>query len=105
MFDTRGDALRLHAPNVAHRHSTRQPGVFAKVFEGAPSQRRAQNVDARPEHDLFAAGQGFLADDLALLLRQGWVPSRGQRDLRGHASGKVVGVTPVSYTHLTLPTI
>ena len=67
---------------------------------------------------IICIGGFFAASEMALVsLREGQIRSLAKRGKRGHTAAKLaqdpnrffsavqIGVTPVSYTHLTLPTI
>ena len=50
-----GNALRLQPLDIWHHHAAGQIGVFAHVLEVAAVERRAVDVDARPQYHVFAA--------------------------------------------------
>ena len=81
MLDARGNATALHSLDVGHRQPRRQKRVFAEILAVAPAQRRAVDVDRRPQQHPRAGAfvRGLLADGLPDLPDQIGVPRRGHQ--------------------------
>ena len=95
MFDTGADALGLLAADVIDGDARGEEGIFAKVFKVAATERRALNVDARAEHDVFVTLLGFLPDDGAVLVGEVGIEGGGEANGGGHGGGEIVAVLEV----------
>src|ERR1039457_7166980 len=91
MFYARGNILRLLAADVTNAHLRREKWIFAEIFKITATERRAQNVDAGPKHDVLPACAGFLADGFAFAEPEFGLPRRRQTNAAGHRRGKIIG--------------
>ena len=66
VLDAGSHSIALHAFYVRHYHLGGQVRIFAHVFEVASVERRAVDVDARSQYDVFLAVACFLADAFAV---------------------------------------
>ena len=63
-----GDIVGLHARDVRDGECAREFRVLAVALEGAPADRRAVQVDGRPEHDVGTLATTLRADERTDLL-------------------------------------
>ncbi len=82
--------MRLHRPDVAHRQARGEKRVLAQVFGIPAVERRAHDVHAGPEHDVFPTLPGLLADHVAIGLRGRGIPRRRQGDPHRQARCEIV---------------
>ena len=78
MFHTGRYTVALHALNVRNDHGRGQERIFAHVFEVAPVERRAIDVDSGTQQHGFVAVAGLFADRLSVSVGQGRIPCRGK---------------------------
>ena len=80
MFDRGHHTLALHARDVCGRRLGRKVGILAVVLEITTAQRRAVDVHARTQHDMYAASTCVAAQRATVGVRKRTVPSRRQGD-------------------------
>ena len=103
MLDRCANILALQAGDVGHRHARREVWIFRITFEVAAVERRAVDVDRRPQQKLRALGFGLLAQRLADLLDQLGVPAGGQRDADREAGRADIAAGKAAAAALTWP--
>ena len=91
MLDAGGHAVLLHALDIRNDHARREIGIFTHIFEIAAVERRAVDVHARAQQDIFFAVAGLFADGFAVKGRHGGIPRRGQTRQGGKSRTRVVG--------------
>jgi hypothetical protein len=84
VLDVGDHALRLQPADPADRHLGIEVRVLAVGLKGAPAQRRAHDVDRRPEDDVVALVAGLVADHRAVGDGQPAVEGRGERHRDRH---------------------
>ena len=82
--------MGLDAADVLDRQPRREAGILAEILRISTVQGRAQEVHARPEHDILAALAGLLADHLAIGVRRLRIPGRRQGEHHGHERREVI---------------
>ena len=81
------DALGLHADHERRTQLAGEPRVLGEVLEVAAAQRRALDVDTRPQEHRDVLGPGLPAERLPHLAHQVDVPRGGERR-RGREAGR-----------------
>ena len=89
-----GHTVFLNAPDIAGRHLARQIGVLGKIFEVAPAEGGALDVEPRAQHHAHPLGGGLRPQVRADLLPQHWVPGVGHGGGGGIAGGGQGRVQP-----------
>ena len=87
VLERRADALRLDAGDEGHPERTRHDRVLREVLEVASAQRRALDVDARPEDDGDVLDRRLDAERLPDALGEREVPRRAEADGGREAGG------------------
>src|SRR5690606_17666221 len=90
VFHTRGDAFGLDAFDRGNNQLRDQKRIFAVVLKIASAQRRAHEVDARAEDDVFTAFTRLRAEHLAVQAGELRIPRRRQRAAGGQVGAGVV---------------
>jgi hypothetical protein len=88
VLQRRAHALALHAVDVGRGHAACEHRVFREVFEVAPAQRRALDVDTGPEQHLNVRRLGLAPERSAHFTQQAGVPGGRQRRRGGEAGGR-----------------
>ena len=98
-----GDAVLLHLPDIGNDHPRGEEGVLAHILEIAAVERRAVDVHAGAQQDVFLAVAGLLADGFAVEGRHFGIPRRSEtRQGREGRAGVVrpAGLLPLVPQHL-----
>ena len=90
VFERYADTVFLNAVNPRRAHSSREEGVFRKIFEVSAAERAALDVDAGTENGGDAESFGFLCNRRAHFFQQGGVP-RACRRYGGGEAGCGIG--------------
>src|SRR5208337_1195139 len=80
VLNSRGNALRLHALDVADRDGRREEWVFSKILEVTAIPRRAVDVHSGAQHKMNAAGPRVPADSRTDLFGKSGIPRRRKAD-------------------------
>ena len=91
VLDARAHAVGLHTVDVGGSGLAGHQGVFRVVFEVAPAERAAHDVEGRGQEHVGAILLHLLSDGGAHLLNEGCVPCAGQQRADGEV-GAVVGL-------------
>lgn len=92
MFRAGGHVGFLHALDVGHTLRGGQDRILAHVFEIAPAQRTAFDVDGRAENHVLASASGFLPQYFTGHAGQVGVPCGGDRRAGRQVGHIVTGV-------------
>ena len=84
-------ALGLDALNERDHQGGVEKRILGKIFEVAPGQRRARDVDTGSEQKMHTAGAGIPAQGFADSARQRRIPTGGQRHSAGISGGRTPG--------------
>ena len=90
MFHAGGNAVLLHLLDVGNDHPRGEVGILAHVLEIAAVERRAVDVHAGAQQDVFLAVAGLLADGFAVEGRHFGIPRRGKARQRRESRAGVV---------------
>ena len=82
VLDGRGNAVALDRPDLGNDQLCREARILGEVFPVAAATRITHDVDAGPEHLVFAARTRLFADDMAEGSGKVAVPSRRERGER-----------------------
>ena len=103
-----GHDVPLDAPDVRRSQGSGQARVFPERLGLPPAQRRARDIQRRPEQDIVTCAAGLLTDRGPEPVRQLFVEGRGERHAR-REGGRVVGhpdaVTPVGEAQWRQPEV